>query len=202
MAFAQVNHGHVLSQLGRHAEAAAATKRGRTLAPLDPSVHALSSQVAFQGRDPAMAIEHARRAIALDPEFWIGHIMLAQALAARGDIEEAIEAAIVATRFSNQNSKAMSLRGYLLAKSGRADEAREVIKVLEAVSRERYVPPAAIAMIHAGLGDRERVFDWLERAYEVRDVHLIFLPLDPKWDPYRSDPRFAALLKRCGFDRR
>ena len=41
----------------------------------------------------------------------------------------------------------------------------------------------------------------LDKAYAARDVHLIFLPVDPKWDPYRGDSRFEALLARCGFTR-
>ena len=201
MAQGQVTHGHILSQLGRHAEAADATRRGRALAPLEPAVHALSSQVAFQARDYVMALEHARRAVALDPEFWIGHIMLAQALGEVGDVEAAIAAALVAARFSNQNSKAVSFRAYFLAKAGRAADATDVINTLQAASRERYVPPTAIALIHVGLGNHEETFEWLERAYEERDVHLIFLPVDPKWDAVRTDPRFASLLTRCGFDK-
>jgi serine/threonine-protein kinase len=61
------------------------------------------------------------------------------------------------------------------------------------------VPPVAIALVHAGLGDRGAVMEWLAKAYDARDVHLIYLPVDPKWDPYRADPRFQALLARCGF---
>jgi hypothetical protein len=53
--------------------------------------------------------------------------------------------------------------------------------------------------VHAGLGQREEALEWLDKAYAERDVHLIFLPVDPKWDPYRTDPRFAALLVRGGF---
>ena len=78
-------------------------------------------------------------------------------------------------------------------------EAREVLRVLEANSHERYVPPAAMALVNAGLGDREAVFGWLDKAYAERDIHLIYLPVDSKWDPYRADPRFVALLARCGF---
>jgi hypothetical protein len=110
-----------------------------------------------------------------------------------------LEALRDATRFSGGNSKAISLRGYLLAKTGRANDAREVMRQLEANSRERYVPPYALALVHAGLGEREAVFEWLDKAYGARDAHLIYLPVDPKWDPYRTDPRFVALLARCGF---
>ena len=82
---------------------------------------------------------------------------------------------------------------------GNASEAREVLRTLDARSRERYVPPYAMALVYAGLEERAAMFDALERAYAARDVHLIYLPVDAKWDPYRSDPRFVDLLARCGF---
>jgi hypothetical protein len=54
--------------------------------------------------------------------------------------------------------------------------------------------------VYAGLGQPDPVFDWLDRAYVARDVHLVRLA-DPKWDPVRDDPRFRALVKRCDFMR-
>ncbi len=193
--------GHILSQTGRQGEARSAMRRARELDPLDAMNHAMSSQVAFQAREYPAAVEHARRAIVLDPEFWIGHVQAGQAYEQMGQTDLALEAFTTAARFSGGNSKAISLRGYVLAKAGRANEAREVLRTLEAVSRERYVPPYAMALVHAGLGEREAAFEWLNSAYEARDVHLIFLPVDPKWDPYQADPRFEALLARCGFTR-
>ena len=82
---------------------------------------------------------------------------------------------------------------------GRGNEARDVLRTLEEESNRHYVPPYAMALVEAGLDDRENVFTWLEKAYVARDVHLIYLPVDPKWDPYRADPRFVALLAKCGF---
>jgi len=72
--------------------------------------------------------------------------------------------------------------------------------MLDRVSQERYVPPYAHALIHLGLGEYEQTFDHLHRAFSVHDVHLAFLPNDVKWDPLRSDERFTALMKRCGFE--
>ena len=89
--------------------------------------------------------------------------------------------------------------GYVLAKLRRVDEVRDVLGTLEGVSGERYVPAYAMALVQAGLGKREAVFEWLNRAYDARDVHLIFLPVDPKWDRFRSDRRFKTLVSRCGF---
>jgi hypothetical protein len=123
--------------------------------------------------------------------------MLGQAYAQTGETDLALEALSDAARFSGGNSKAISFRGYILAKTGRVGEAREVLRTLE--SREGYVPPYAMALVHAGLGDGDAVFAWLEKAFDAHDIHLIYLPVDAKWDPYRNDPRFAALLARCGF---
>ena len=194
--------GHALSQAGRDVEAESAMRRTRELEPFEPMSSALSSQVAFQTRDYPAAVEHARRAVLLDSAFWIGSMQLAQASEQLGETDLALTALTDAARFSGGNSKASSLRGYILAKAGRAAEARAVLRQMEGDARTRYVPPFAMALVHAGLGERDAVFEWLDKAYAARDVHLIFLPVDPKWDAYRSDPRFVDLLAQCGFTRR
>ncbi|HEX6161893.1 MAG TPA: tetratricopeptide repeat protein, partial [Vicinamibacterales bacterium] len=191
--------GHLLSQTGRDALARASMQRARELDPLNPMPFAVSSQIEFQARDHAAALDYARQAVALDPEFWIGYMMQGQALEQMNQAAPALEALTKAGQFSGQNSKPVALRGYILGKTGRTAEARDVLRTLQAAARERYVPPYAIGLVHAGLGETDAVFQSLERAYEERDVHLIFLTADPKWDDYRKDGRFTALLARCGF---
>jgi hypothetical protein len=56
-----------------------------------------------------------------------------------------------------------------------------------------------VAKVYAGLGDKERVFEFLERAYEVHSDRLLDLQTDPVFDPLRSDPRFSNLMRRLGF---
>jgi len=196
-AFAHRMLGHVLSNLGRHPEARQEMQRARELDPLYAMHHALSAQVAFAARDYQAAIQFARQGIVIDPEFWIGHFQLAQALEQTGQIALALVAAKDAGRFSGGNSKAISLRGYIYAKQGSQEEARNVLKGLEGVSHEHFVPPYAMALVHAGLGEHEVALDWLERGFQLRDVHLVFLPIDPKWDAFRADRRFRDLLRRC-----
>jgi DNA-binding winged helix-turn-helix (wHTH) protein/tetratricopeptide (TPR) repeat protein len=191
--------GHLLSQTARHAEARAVMARLREIDPLYAMNHAMSAQVAFQARDYAEALAHARRAVVIDPEFWIGYMELGQAYERLDKVDLALDALITAGRLSGGNSKAVSLRAYVLARAGRTDQARDLVETLESVARTRYVPPAAFALVHAGLGDREAVFEWLDNAAAVRDVHLMFLPVDSKWDEYRGNPRFDAILARCGF---
>jgi len=76
-----------------------------------------------------------------------------------------------------------------------------VLGTLDTASRTRYVPPCAMALVSLGLGDGDVAFEWLERAYAVRDAHLMYLTVDPKWDPLRSDARFETLVELCGFRR-
>jgi TolB-like protein/DNA-binding winged helix-turn-helix (wHTH) protein/Flp pilus assembly protein TadD len=191
--------GHALSQMGRHAEALPALRRARELDPLSAQAYAMSSQVAFQARDYPAALDFANQAIALAPEFWIGHIMRGQALVSLEQHQAALDALAVADRFSGGNSKAPGLQGYVLGRVGRRQEARQILDTLEALARKRFVPPYAMALVHAGLGERDLVFEWLDRAFDAHDIHLMYLTVDSKWDPYRNDRRFDALLARCGF---
>ena len=72
------------------------------------------------------------------------------------------------------NSKVIALRGYVFARTGRREEAQNVLQTLLSIAKERYVPPYAMAIVHAGLGEFELALQWLERCYDARDVHLIF----------------------------
>jgi len=193
--------GIVLSHLGRREEAADSIRSARELDPLSSPNQALSAQVAFVARDYSGAVRFSQQAVAVDPEFWIGHLQLAQAYERLDKLDLALEALNNAARFSGGNSKAVSLRGYIFAKQGKRKETHNILATLEAVSSERYVPPYATALVYAGLGERESALTWLERAYDVHDVHLVFPPVDPKWDPFRDDSRFGGVLSRCNFSR-
>jgi tetratricopeptide (TPR) repeat protein len=191
--------GHALSQAGRRVEAEIAMRRVRELEPLNAMSYALSSQVAFQAGEYSEAIGFARDAIRLSPDLWIGYMQIGQAYQQIGESPIALEALTEAARLSHGNSKAISLRGYILANMGRHGEAREVLRTLEEPADRHYVPPYAMALVHLGLDERDTTFAALEHAYAVGDVHLIYLPVDPKWDPYRTDVRFVDLLAKCGF---
>jgi TolB-like protein/DNA-binding winged helix-turn-helix (wHTH) protein/Flp pilus assembly protein TadD len=193
--------GHVLSQTLRHNDAVAALRRARELDPLNATNHAISALVSLQARDYSGALEHAERATVVNPEFWIGQAQQAQAYAQLGRHDAALDAWTRAGRLAGGNHMTIAARGYLLATLGRDREAREVLRTLEQGWREGYVPSTGLALVYAGLGERDRAFEWLEKAYTKQDVNLVFLPVDPRWDAIRDDPRFVALVARCGFRR-
>jgi tetratricopeptide (TPR) repeat protein len=191
--------GIVLASSDRHEEARESQRRARELEPYYPMQPALSAGERLWARDYTSALEFAKRGTTVGPRFWIAQLRLAEVYERLGESELALEALAEAEALS-RNSKMLSLRGYILAKSGRATAAEEVLRTLVDTGRERYVPPYAIALVYAGLGQRDSAFAWLDRAYDARDVHLLHLP-DPKWDDLREDPRFRRLVERCNFMR-
>ena len=191
--------GIVLAYLGRGQEAQASAEKACQLDPLNAAHFALASQVAFFGRDYRSSLDFAKQAVALDQEFWVGYLQLAQAAERLGEVDVALGALNKAAVFSAENSKVLALRGYLLAQCGRESEAGEILKLLHAKSLRGFVPPYAEALVHAGLNHSEPAIACLHRAFDLHDVHLNFLMVDSKWDSLREDPRVQALIARCGF---
>jgi Flp pilus assembly protein TadD len=97
------------------------------------------------------------------------------------------------------NIRVSAMLGLAYAKTGRRAEARGLVDKMLSISRKRYVSPALIAIIHIGLGDKNKAFDWLDKACTDRSDWMIFLKTDPLFDPLRADPRFLNLLRRVGF---
>ena len=86
--------------------------------------------------------------------------------------------------------------GHLYAVTGRKSEAQEQINELKQLSQQRYVRSAFIALIYAGLGDKDQAFAWLEKALDERDPAIVKIKIEPIYDNLRSDPRFTKLLQR------
>ena len=192
--------GIELTSSGRHEEARRQMSQARELDPFNPVEHALSANVEFYSRNYAAALKLAQQAKTIDATFWIGLFQIGLIHERLGNYELALDALREAER-SSGNSKMLSLRGYILAKMGRTTDAEEVLNTLNGIAGDRYVPPYAMALVHAGLGQTDQVFASLDTAVDERDVHLAWLVQDPKWDPYRTDPRFRSLLERCDFTR-
>jgi serine/threonine-protein kinase len=88
--------------------------------------------------------------------------------------------------------------GNIYGITGEKDEAEKILIKLREMSSQKYVTPYGVALIYAGLSETDKVFEYLEKAYEDRANWLVWLKLDPRWDSMRSDKRFADLVKRVG----
>ncbi|MBV9084700.1 MAG: tetratricopeptide repeat protein, partial [Acidobacteriaceae bacterium] len=143
------------------------------------------------------AIEQLRSSIDLDPNNWFDHYFLGRAYVQKGRFPEAIATLKRAISLEGTTEVWASL-GHVYAVSGKRREAQEVIEHLRELSVHQYVAPYNVAVIYAGLGEKDEAFAWLNRAYEERSYLLTYLRVDERLDELHSDPRFAELVRRVG----
>jgi TolB-like protein len=180
---------------GRHEEAVKAQEGLEQRMPLDLNVNLdLAGILLFAGRYD-QSIEQTRRALELDPNFWWSYQTLGMAYERKKQYPEAI-AALEKARQVDVNPSSLGYLGYVYAAAGKKAEAEKVLEELKELSRIRYVSPFNLACVYAGLNDKDRAFEWLERAYQERSSFMTLLRSETVVDNLRPDPRFKDLLKR------
>lgn len=192
---AHVAYGNLLSGLGRHEEALAEMDRAHRLDPLSALGGALHGMALYLARRYPEAGEHLRRELEINPNFWLTWIQLGKSYEQMGRYEDALEAFRRADG-SGGPAETQSFIGYTYATSGRKREAEQVLRELAARGERSYLAPYNMAVVYQGLGDKDGALRWLERAYDERDPHMVFLGVEPAWDSLRAEPRFADLMKR------
>jgi len=197
-AYAHFAYAHVLSDLGHHKEAVAESARACELEPVYLLFRALDGMFLHHARRNDEAIVSLQKALEIDPNFWITHLTLGKVYTQQGKYSEAIAEFTKARELSHGNSETIASIGYAAALAGDVGRSRAVLDELKTLSNQHYVPPVTIALVYNGLGDQNEASTWLEKAIEDRDVRLTLLKVDPKWDSFRSNPRFIAILKRIG----
>lgn len=196
---AQSEYGSYLIRMGRFDEAIAMRILARDLAP--PSSFPVISNVFtpyYYARRYGEAIKYCQRALELNPRFPRCHLWIGQAYVQMGKHEAAIAEIKQAVTLSEGDSNPTAALGHAYAVAGKRAEARKVIRELEQLAKQKYVSPYFIAVIYAGLGDRDQTFAWLEKAYQERHQYMTLIGVEPVFDPVRSDPRFANLIRRIG----
>ena len=196
---AHVYYGHLLSNWLRHDEALAEIQKARQLDPLSPVTHTFVGEYFFQARRYGEALPPLLQALAIDPDYFGAHAILGWLYEQTDKPDAAIEEFRKAYRLSGGNLLQLANQGFVLGRTGRRADAQQMVTTMKQIAQSRLVAPYLFALVYAGLGDRSETFRWLEKAYEVRDIGLVFLTVDPKWDSVRSDERFKRLLRRCRF---
>lgn len=185
-------YGLFLSTVGRHEEAIAALQRAAALDPLSPNVANSRALVYVNARrfQDAREIRQSRRELETGNPIWWGHFLLSI-----GEYSQALE------EFEKDRSGQPRLpdlvgKAHAYAGMGRRQEALSLLQELEAHPQARTILSPFIARVHAQLGQMDQAFRWLDVAVEERAARVIFLKVDPAWDPMRADPRFQAELRR------
>jgi TolB-like protein/Tfp pilus assembly protein PilF len=193
-AYAHELHGYLLYRLGRFDEAIAEAKRSVELDPLSLQDNRVLGQAFYFARQYDQAIEQYRKTLELDPNFPGVHLFLGEAYFEKSMYKEGIAEIEKELMTLPNGTGLLAYLGYGYALEGRRAEAQKVIDQLNKISEQKYVSAVTRAIIYAGLRDKDKTFEWLEKGYEDRSIGII--KVSPIYDPLHSDPRYADLLRR------
>ena len=187
----------LLVERGQADEALVQIRHARDLDPLSPYVNVAYGTTLYLARRYDEAARQLETTLEMNPESTPAYETLAYVYAAGGAPERALQAARRGADLAGGPTPGL---GYVLASSGKAQEARVVLDTLVHLWEQGSGSPGRIAVVYAGLGNRDRALEWLEKACREHDAWIAQLKVDPLFDGLRSDPRFGELLRKVGLE--
>ena len=191
-------YSHYLSIGKRPDEALREARLARQLDPLSPIIQTQIGWILQHAGRYDEAIQELRKVLETDPDYVWALWRIGSCYASKSMFQEGIDALEKAATLSGRSASILGTLAETYGSAGRKDEVRKLLNELAALSRQRYVPAIAFAHVYIGLGDSERVLEWLEKAYQQRENGIAYLSLWNDDGGYRSDPRFHELLRRVG----
>jgi len=191
-------YGYYLIATGQLEKATEEAETALQLNPVSPILSTSVGESYYQRRLYDRAIEQHRAALGLDQAYLPALVNLGRAYAQKGMHLEARNAFQKILTYVPEDPAVLSLLANDFAVSGEKDAARKVLVKLQGLATKRYVPSLYIAVVYAGLGEKDQAFLWLEKAYEERCDYLVYLRSEPLGDALRNDPRYAELIHRLG----
>ena len=187
-------YAFALEKLGRTDEGMTQLRIMQQLDPVSSQSAAETVEAEYYARRYDASMDHLRRLDAANPQrvllgFWFGVVNREKGL-----YQDSVNAFMTV----GDHPHALGHMGNAYARWGRVAEASAVIPRLQQHIQQNGIGTYEVALVYAGLGEKDSAFEWLEKAFVVRDKGLTFLKVDPCLDPLRSDPRFQELLRRVG----
>jgi TolB-like protein/DNA-binding winged helix-turn-helix (wHTH) protein/Flp pilus assembly protein TadD len=191
-------YGLYLSQIEKHDEAIAETRRALQLDPLSVAISSSLGLRLYFARRYDQAIKQFGDALELDSNHALAHLWLGQTHEQKGNHRQAIIEIQKAVTLSPGSALFVAELGHAYGVAGQRNEALKVLDELHKLSKDHYVSAYDQAIVYLGLGEKEQVFAWLQKAVHERSPMLVNLKVDPALDPLRSDARFRTIMQRVG----
>jgi TolB-like protein/DNA-binding winged helix-turn-helix (wHTH) protein/Tfp pilus assembly protein PilF len=190
-------HAEVLWQTGQLNEAITETKLTLELDPLSLDNNDTLGVEFFLARQYDQAIEQEGKVLELDPNFTDAYYFRGMSYLKKSMYQEGMTDFQKAVLISPRDTVALTGLGFGYGVTGKRVEAQKVLDKLNDLSKQKYVSPVFMAKIYSGLREKDKAFDWLEKAYDDHSIVSVgYIKTNPMFDPLRSDPRFANLLRR------
>jgi adenylate cyclase len=190
-----------LTAIGKSNEAVNEMKKARELDPLSTRINADLGMAYLAARKFDEAIDQEKNTIELNPKasgaFWIRGMAYQQ----KKMFGEAIKDYRYALELSPEDQNYLAALGHVYASSGNTSAARNILDTLFALNKKEHVSPFFIALVYAGLNDKEKGLEWLEKAYEEKSGSVRYLKMEPRLQNLRNEPRYSALMKKIGLEK-
>jgi len=188
-----------LLSVGRPSEAFQEIYKARQCDPLSLSINTDIGFHHYYNKQYQEAIKQLTSVVEMKKDFPLAHLWLGRSYQQLGRYQEALtEFRQVEGAFSGWAVSKAAL-GYVEGVSGNEREAAKSLSELEALSKQRFITAYGVALVYTGMGEKDKAFEWLNKAFDERSHWLVWLRLDPRWDVLRSDPRFGELINRMHF---
>jgi len=194
--YATARHWYALFLIagGRVAEATAEVEQARRTDPLSRIINAAAGTVRLFARDYPAAAAEFRAIVDQEPDWPTGLELLGRTKAAAGEYDVAVPILERAVTLSNRQPSQVALLAYTYARAGRANDARGLLRELRQAPAGSYAPPVDLAAVYVALGESGEALRILSRGLDERDEEMMYMEVDPRYDPLRSNPGFASIL--------
>ena len=199
--YAEAHHWSAIyfANIGRHDEARAEAQRAVELDPLSLLMNMTPALTSYLARDYDGAAAELRKVTDLEPNFLVAHSVLGNVYVQQGLYEMAMtEYQKVLDLSKGVVVVETSMKAVIARAFARWGKRRKALKMLDELRKASGVSPHSIAEVHVALDQQEQAFEWLDKAFETRDVQMVSLKMNPTLDGIRADPRFADIVRRVG----
>ncbi len=197
LATARLNYASYLSTQARHDEAVREIRRAVDLDPLSIRTHTQGTVLFLFTRRYGDAIELARKGLEFEPDSAFIMAFQGVAYAEQGRFKEAVDNLERAARLDNSLT-ILALQAHVLAVSGQKEQAKVLIQRVQDAARHQYFCPYEIACVYVSLGDHDTAYDLFRKGTDEHSDCMAWLGVEPWIDSFRSDPRYAQLLRDIG----
>jgi len=177
-------------------EAKKVIEKARQINPLSAFIVTDMGFCMYYGNEYDKAITYLKSTLEIYPSFPLAHLWLGRAYQAKKMYDEALLEYDAAEQLNKDFVPTIAAKGYVYGITGKKAEAEKILERLNTLATHKYVTPYGVALVYAGLGNKDKVFEYLEKAFIDRSHWLVWLKLDARWESIRSDSRFINLLKK------
>ena len=189
------SYSHYLAAVGRLNEAIAEMKLAVKLDPMSSFHRAILGWLLCHANKFTQAIDQLQETLELDPKNPRSLSILAMAYAGKGMYDKAIS---IFQGIRDIPFFYVARLGYIYGEAGKIEEAQKILDDFLEQSKREYFSPYFIAIVYSGLDDKDKVFEWLDRAYRVQDPNQYIIKVDYAFDGLHSEPRWTEQMKKRG----